>query len=151
METVDNERFQEYVVNRMIPFPKMLEQAGYEGYSYEGKCFCVFHDNENTPSAKLYHDKTGDTLWCFSEQKRYYPSDVLKRKLMKGKTVSSIFSRLWPRLSEETQSKLIDDFGAPVDFTPQAWKDNQEELKLFFQGKKSFSEHLMLLEESLRR
>ena len=39
-ESLNNERFQTYVINRMIPFPKMLEKAGYEDYSYEGKCFC---------------------------------------------------------------------------------------------------------------
>lgn len=35
-----DERFQSYVINRLIPFPKMLERAGYEDYSYDGKCFC---------------------------------------------------------------------------------------------------------------
>lgn len=40
LDTVNDERFKSYVINRMIPFPKMLEKAGFEGYSYEGKCFC---------------------------------------------------------------------------------------------------------------
>lgn len=41
METViEDEKFQRFVVNLMIPFPVMLEQAGLTGYSYNGKCFC---------------------------------------------------------------------------------------------------------------
>lgn len=40
LETVNDARFQSFVLNRMIPFPIMLERAGFDGYSYEGKCFC---------------------------------------------------------------------------------------------------------------
>lgn len=110
-----------------------------------------FHDNTNSPAAKIFHDKNGDTLWCFAEQKRYYPSDVLKRKMIKGKSVSSIFSKLWGKLNDSVQNKLIDDFGSPIEYTPQAWKDNEDKLKDFYLGKTSFIEHLSLIESSLRR
>lgn len=36
----EDEKFQKYVVNAVIPFPVMLKRAGLSGYSYEGKCFC---------------------------------------------------------------------------------------------------------------
>jgi hypothetical protein len=40
--TVDirDKRFMEFVINALIPFPIMLENAGYEDYSYDGKVYC---------------------------------------------------------------------------------------------------------------
>ena len=146
METIiDDLKFKAYVVDKVTPFPKILEKAGYEGYSYEGKCFCPFHDNYESPAAKIYHDSNGDTLWCFSESKRYRPSDVLRRNLMKGNSIDSVFSRLWPRLSESKQQALIDSYGIPINIIPQTWQDNQDALSLFKQGKVNIAQHITLM------
>lgn len=41
MDTVVNDtRFQQFVINLLIPFPVILNQAGFDGYSYNGKCYC---------------------------------------------------------------------------------------------------------------
>lgn len=41
-----------------------------------GKCFCPFHDNHNTPAAKVYQDR----MVCFGECQRGYDSyDFLRR------------------------------------------------------------------------
>lgn len=41
-----------------------------------GKCFCPFHDNTDSPAAKIYDDH----LTCFGAcQRSYYPYDFLKK------------------------------------------------------------------------
>lgn len=52
-----------------------------------GKCFCPFHDNKNTPAAKIY----GNVLHCFVCGKNYGPYEFLQKfypeKLEEMKTV----------------------------------------------------------------
>lgn len=149
IEVTNNERFQAHVINHVIPFPKMLEQAGFDDYSYDGKCYCPFHDNFDTPAAKIYHDSTGDTLWCFSEQKRYYPADVLKKGMIKQKSVASIFNRLWGKLSESDRQELINTYDKPLDPTPEIWKENEQKLQLFKNGKLNVQTHIELMRQCL--
>lgn len=41
-----------------------------------GKCFCIMHDNVNTPAAKIYDN----SMKCFGECNRMFgPYDILKR------------------------------------------------------------------------
>lgn len=149
IETLNDERFKAYVINKMIPFPKMLEQAGFEDYSYEGKCFCPFHDNFESPAAKIYHDKTGDTLWCFSENRRYYPADVLKKGFIKGKSVASIFANLWRKISDDTKELLVDNYDNPISTIPEMWTENQPKLLLFKEGRINISEHIAMMRQCL--
>lgn len=149
LEVIKDEKFQAYVINKKIPFPIMLEKAGYEDYSYDGKCYCPFHDNYESPAGKIYHDKEGDTLWCFSEQKRYYPADVLRKNLMKGKSVASIFSNLWGKLSEDTRQALYDNYDKPIDMLPEMWVNNRAKLDLFKQGTIDINQHLYLVRQCL--
>lgn len=40
-----------------------------------GKCYCIFHDNHNTPAAKIYDN----SLKCFGECNRMFgPYDILR-------------------------------------------------------------------------
>lgn len=104
-----------------------------------------FHDNYESPAAKIYHDKMGDTLWCFSENRRYYPADVLKKKLMKGNSVASIFFNIWKQLNKEAKESLVAAYDKPVDIIPEAWKENQDKLELFKAGKIDILTHINII------
>lgn len=143
-----DERFKKFVINCMIPFPVMLEQAGYEGYSYDGKCFCPFHENYNTPSAKLFKDERGDTLYCFSEQRLYKPTDLIDKGLVKT-PVERLFKRLWSQLSQESKDKLQDLYDKPIDVIPDSWKERDRDLLKFKLGETSFEQHLEIIKEAL--
>ena len=145
METqIHDENFQRFVVNLLIPFPVILKQAGLEGYSYNGKCFCPFHHNENTPSAKLFKSERGDSLFCFSENKKYYPSDVIREHIL-NKSLDTIFQRIWKQLSEDRKKEIYQLYGTPVDILPDKWKDNQDQIDKFRSGDSTLKEHLNLL------
>lgn len=149
VEAVDDRGFKEFVINCLVPFPVMLTQAGLEGYNYNGKCFCPFHVNTETPAAKLYRDgERGDTLFCFSEQKVYHPVDVLKKGLL-NKQVSTIFQRLWDRCDDKKREELIELYGKPIDYIPDSWKQNQHLLDKFRAGETTFAQHLSFLVKSL--
>lgn len=149
METViEDEKFQRFVVNLMIPFPVMLKQAGLTGYSYNGKCFCPFHPNENTPSAKLFKSERGDSLFCFSENKKYYPADVIKEHIL-NKSLETVFQRIWKQLSDERKQEVLQIYGTPVDILPDKWKENREKIEMFRSGDTSLKEHLSLLVSAL--
>lgn len=44
-----------------------------------GNVKCPFHDNRNSPSAKVYLDEDKDILclWCFTEKRKFYFYDAL--------------------------------------------------------------------------
>ena len=107
-----------------------------------------FHDNTSTPAAKLYKDERGDTLFCFSEQKMYYPVDVIKNNLIKG-TIDTIFQRIWNQCSGDTKDKLMALYEKPVDFIPECWKSNLALLSKFRSGETSIEQHLEILVGSL--
>lgn len=148
-EMLRDQRFQRFVVDFIIPFPEMLKRAGYEGYSYDGKCFCPFHDNFNTPAAKIFKDKRGDTLFCFTEQRTYRPSDVILRGLFPNGNLYKIFNGIWKQLDESRRSSIVDVYGSPVDYIPQKWKDNKDKIDLFKSGDISFSTYLEIVRKCL--
>lgn len=44
-----------------------------------GACYCVFHDDTNKPSAKLYKDEDGiERMWCFVCRKQYTSYEYIK-------------------------------------------------------------------------
>lgn len=128
----------------LIPFPVILEQAGYDGYSYNGKVYCPFHINENSPSAKLYQSDRGDTLFCFAEHKTYRPSDVIKYELI-NKSTYFIFSRVWKQLSEPRQIELLELYGKPLNIIPKVWTDSEVYLNKFKSGDITYNQHLNIL------
>ena len=147
-EVIQDEKFQRFVINLLIPFPVILKQAGLEGYTYNGKCFCPFHPNENTPSAKLFKSDRGDSLFCFSENKKYYPADVIKENIL-NKSLDTIFQRIWKQLSEDRKKEIYQIYGTPIDILPEKWKENQEQIDKFRSGDTTLSEHLKILVMSL--
>ena len=62
-------------INQHNNIETVLEMAGIEP-NQNRLVFCPFHDNTHTPSAKVYPD--GNALFCFAEQRRYSPFDVMK-------------------------------------------------------------------------
>lgn len=148
-----DDAFMFYVIDREVNFPVILRRYNLENglsnrYSYTRKCFCPFHDNTRDEAAKIYRDQTGDTLWCFAEQKRYHPSDVFKRKLI-AKDYRKFFYQLWDKLSEERKELLLNEFGVPQDSLPEKWKENEENLSLFKRGFVDINTHLRIIVTSL--
>jgi len=68
-------------INEHLPIEDYLEQLGVD-IAPNGKCFCPFHHNVNTPAAKVYTSEqsgNGGRLYCYSERKSYTPYDVIKK------------------------------------------------------------------------
>ena len=144
------ERFERKVIDREISLIDVLERAGVipkGSYVVGRSCYCCFHDNENTPAAKLYSDESGITLFCFAEQKSYRSSDAFLR--FTKFPISLIFNKVWSKLSKEEQdfyTNSIDGYEA-VD---TAWINNLKQLQPFKAGKMSYFDVLdKLLEFSL--
>ena len=71
--------------------------------------FCVFHDNRNTPSAKLYYDEDrGITvLHCFAEHRTYTAYDYVDKVLVQQKhKFSSVQDFLLRNLGEQKFNEL---------------------------------------------
>lgn len=152
MQLFDDE-FMLYVINREVRFPVLLGRVNLENgennrYSYTRKCFCPFHDNTVDEAAKIYKDERGDTLWCFSEQKKYFPSDVFKRKLIKI-DYRKFFYRLWDKISENRKEQLLEEYGVPQNTLPEKWVNNKEVLSLFKKGNVDINMHLRIIISSL--
>lgn len=75
-------------------------------------------------------DGRGDTIFCFSEQRVYRPSDVVNKGLLSMK-IDTIFTRVWNQLSEITQEGLIALYQKPVEYLPERWKANSDQLSKF--------------------
>ena len=60
----------------------------YEGVdSSTGNIFCPFHENNTSPSAKMYFDEDKEiyTLWCFRETRSFTAFDYVERILCEEK------------------------------------------------------------------
>lgn len=94
--------FQRYVINSCIDFK--LACSAYNVNLKEtksGVCFCPFHYNKNTPSAKVYQDG----LYCFSENKYYKTSDLFDYFLVKD-TIQNAFNNIWNILNNNQKAEL---------------------------------------------
>lgn len=141
--------FMYYVIDRKIPFPLILEKAGYEDYDYYGNVYCPFHDNTDTPAGKLFNDEKGDKLFCFSERRMYRPSDVLKEGLLKMR-VEKIFFRLWNnKLSEEEKSVFREQFGEEEDFLTEEFKNIVKKLEEFKRDNIDYQDYQKLVIEAV--
>ena len=136
-----DQRFKKYVINRIVTLPSILKYAGLNNYHYNSKVYCPFHANNNTPSAKIYHDEAGNRLWCFAEQKMYKPADVIEHGIL-NTTIDKVFTRLWYKLSPEYKKTLEESYGK-LDYDLDWVKDPQ--LNLYKKGKCTLKEHLNLL------
>jgi len=104
--------FKKYVIDMVVPFPTILAAAGIE-VDY-GSIYYPFHENIDTPAARLYSNEAkGDTIYCWAEQRVYTPSDVLIRKLLPTKS-AVIFERVWKSLPDVSRNTLTRSFGQPT-------------------------------------
>ena len=110
-----SKKFMYFCINKIVPFKVILEKAGFENYNYQGNVFCPFHDNTDTPAAKMFDDEDGDRLYCFTERRMYRPADVIKQGLMK-KRLAKIFYNIWKQLSGQQKDYLKDEYGKPQEF-----------------------------------
>lgn len=106
-----NFQFMKYVINRTVPFSKVLSYLDMN--SEYGTIFCPFHENVNTPAARLYRDEDGDTIYCFSEQKLYRPADAITKGLIDTK-IDRVFDRVWSKLSDAIKKGLMLEFEKPT-------------------------------------
>jgi len=126
---LEDNKFVDYVINRFLPFKiiyKMLEVD----YNDRGNNFCIFHDNSNTPSARIYHNDNGDSLYCYSEGKSYKPSQAFRRGLI-GHRIESIAYNILKQFDETQVQALLDEFGVGLDIKPTFTEDELSTLNKF--------------------
>ena len=141
--------FMKYVINKVIPLPVILEKAGFEdGYNYTGNVYCPFHDNTDTPAAKIFQDEDGDRLFCFTERRIYKSSDVIEEGLLKVK-LAKIFNRLWKQLSEDRKENLREQYGQPKSYLTDEFKEIIEDMEDFKRGKIDFEDYLGLVLDAM--
>lgn len=103
---IDRDKRLEYlVIDKYCTFNYLLSYIDRGFRETEGKCFCPFHENTNTPSAKLYQDEHGECIYCFSEGKRYYPHHLLTKEIVPF-TTNHVFSSIWNQLSLEEKAQF---------------------------------------------
>jgi len=101
-----NVRFMKAVIDREVPMDKLLQRVLGRPFYVGSSCFCPFHDNTNTPAAKLYDDERGITLFCFTEQKSYRSSDVFTH--FTNFSIQQVFNKIWNRLSDQEKTDYMD-------------------------------------------
>lgn len=87
-----------------------------------------FHDNENTPSAHLYHDENGYRLWCFSENKMYGAWNIYKEFLPNINT-NKLALQLFNSLSESNQKEILNNIDNEQELESLPYKKDLEDFK----------------------
>ena len=104
-----NQETKNRVIDIYCPFSYLLKYSDYQNYKnldgFAGTIFCPFHENFDTPSARLYpksENQECEHIYCFSENKLYKPHDCCKdySKLIKYDT-NTVFSIIWEHLSDK--------------------------------------------------
>lgn len=118
------------LVNEKVSMTNVLNKINKGNHYTVGRpCFCPFHDNTNTPAAVIYNNDGKETLYCFSEQKLYTPSDLVKTVL--NKDVYQLGSAIWQQMSEYEQSAFLESINKEVDISSFDAEQTDEDLKLF--------------------
>lgn len=68
-------------INNNLPIEDYLSQLDID-LPPNGKCFCPFHHNVNTPAAKVYTSEqagNGGRLYCYTERRSYTVYEVIRR------------------------------------------------------------------------
>ena len=90
------------LVNRNFPFSDLSRR--FEGVdSSTGNIFCPFHENNTTPSAKMYYNEDKDIfiIHCFKEGKNFTAFDYVERILCKErKNYKDVLQFLESRMSK---------------------------------------------------
>ena len=101
-----NTQFQKHVLNTVLDFRQTCEQYGINlRAAKSGVCFCPFHYNKNTPSAKVYED----SLYCFSENRSFKVSSLFEYELVQD-TLQNAFNNIWCLLGSDARDELINSF-----------------------------------------
>ena len=128
---LEDSKFVDYVVNRFIPFKLIYKMLDME-YKDRGNNYCIFHDNSDTPAARVYHNDNGDSLYCYSENKSYKPSHAFRLGIV-GHRIESIAYNILKQFNDIQIKALLDDFGEGLDIKPTF---NEEELNILNEFKK---------------
>ena len=80
-------------------------------YSPHGNVFCPFHENTDTPAAKIYLREGEQVLFCFAEHKSYRVSDVFEKGLA-SVSMSKVFQDVWGLLSQSERDQFLEDNGS---------------------------------------
>ena len=137
-QLLEDSKFVDYVINRFLPFEiiyKMLDM----NYNYGKNVMCCFHDNSNTPSARVYHNDTGDSLYCYSENRAYKPSHAFRKGLVEHR-IESVAYNILKQFDDIQIKALLDDFGEGLDIKPTFTEEQLKVLEEFKNGKKNVNE-----------
>ena len=126
---LEDNKFVDYVINRFLPF-KIIYRMLDVDYNDRGNNFCIFHDNSNTPSARIYHNDTGDSLYCYSEGKSYKPSQAFRRGLISHR-IETIAYNILKQFDETQIQALLDEFGVGIDIKPTFTEEQLSDLNKF--------------------
>ena len=135
---LEDDKFVNYIINRFIPF-KMIYKMLDEDYNDRGSNMCIFHDNSNTPAARIYHNDNGDSLYCYSEQRSYRPCHAFRKGIVNHR-IESIAYTILKQFNDGQIQALIDDFGNDLEIKPTYTEEELNILSQFMQGKISIDD-----------
>lgn len=96
-------------INMNLGITEYLNELGID-VPRNGKCFCPFHHNVNTPAAKVHEsrDGGGGKLYCHSERRMYSTYDVIKALGYTEEQIKRLVPREhWYTLEEEAKQKPL--------------------------------------------
>ena len=140
-ELINDKKFVRFVINKYLPIHKLFEMIE-QRWSYDYNVFCPFHDNHDTPAARLYKDS--NTLYCFSEQKGYRPSDFIEKELINAR-LESVFYKLWRQLDDYTKEEVLNNYNLDSDYQSTEFKEALPQLEKFKTGEITLSELRQML------
>lgn len=135
---LEDSKFVDYVINRFLPFKIIYRMIGID-YKDRGNNYCIFHDNSNTPSARVYHNDTGDSLYCYSENRAYKPSHAFRKGIVEHR-IESIAYNILKQFDDIQIKALLDDFGEGLDIKPTFTEEQLRVLEEFKKGNKNVNE-----------
>ena len=126
------------LIERLIPFEDLTDvKTGRPINIQMGTCFCLFHDNKNSPAAKWFHDDDGITRQqCWSCNRQYtsyhYITMIQKQDPLKLIDMQYTQKELKDILKvlKDTGSfdRHVDDFSKEIH---NKWVDSDEDLSTF--------------------
>ena len=120
-------RLERYIINRYFSMAKLFDSLDID-YRENANMFCPFHDNENTPSAHLYHDAEGYRLWCFSENRMYGAWNIYKEYLPNIST-NQLALRLFNALPENKQKEILNNVDNEQELESLPYEKDLEDFK----------------------
>lgn len=123
----------ETLYNKKLQYPN-IEKDLIERYynitdfidiSEYGPCYCMFHDDRNKPSAKLFKDEDGiERMWCFVCRKQYTSWHYIKLILNENP-----IARFLKDYTENDFIEFLKDYEVGMVTQTRKSKLNDEEIK----------------------